>query len=63
VGAVAFDLGEGHGRRVCVAGRFEVVAQVAICKVDVQVEVCVVGKVWESVMGDGRVRVNCRDCG
>jgi hypothetical protein len=52
VGAVAFDLGERHGRRVCVTGRFEVVAQVAICQVDVEVEVCVIGQVRESILGD-----------
>jgi hypothetical protein len=52
VGAVAFDLGEGHGRRVCATGRFEVVAQVAICQVDVEVEVCVIGQVRESILGD-----------
>jgi hypothetical protein len=52
VGAVAFDLSERHGRRVCVTGRFEVVAQVAICQVDVEVEVCVIGQVRESILGD-----------
>ena len=51
--AVALDLGERHGRRVCIAGRLEVVAQIAICKVDVQVKVCVVVDVWESILGDG----------
>jgi hypothetical protein len=63
VRAVAFDLGERHGRCVCIAGRLEVVAQIAICKVDVQVQVCVVGNVWESILGDGRVGVDCRGCG
>jgi hypothetical protein len=63
VRAVALDLGERHGRRVRVARRFEVMSQIAVCKVDVQIEVCVVGQVWQSSLRDGRVGVDCRRCG
>jgi hypothetical protein len=53
--AVALELCEGHGRRVCVAGRLEAMAEVAVGRVDVEVEVCF----GERGMRYRRVWVDC----
>jgi hypothetical protein len=60
---ITLDLGERHGRRVCIARRLEVVAQITIGKVDVQVKVCFVWQLRKGSLGDGRVGVDGRSCG
>lgn len=47
MGAITLDLGERHGWRVCITGRLEWMAEISVCDVDVEVEVCIGGHVWE----------------